>query len=260
MVNRRDYEKYQLELIKAEYEAKNFEIIDEARMSSNRMVWDAIAINRRSGVAVIIEIVNAGLGGEKRPHLLDRTKFIREAITEGTLNNEFSRYFPENFSWSVDFRYIDSKEKPEQNRNISVQSNFKNDSIVKIIGEKLPKSLGNSRSEALLSRQFLSDWSITARTIRSFIAFALMGREINEESSVLDLYNIMLSQCDIVPAEQYPENKILDLFDIFENVQLVISGGHTNPKIVKELRIHLVNIRQQIRRWSKRNNRLLVIK
>jgi hypothetical protein len=260
MVNRRDYEKYQLELIKAEYEAKNFEIIDEAKIFSNRMVFDAIAFNRQTREAVIIEIVNNNLNGAERPHLRERAEYIRKAIRDRAFENKTLRFFGRSMRWSVDFRYIDSKENPEKDRNIFVQSNFSNKSIVKIIGEKLPKQLTPPLSQILLNRQFLSDWSMTARTIRSFIPFALSGRNVVEESSVLDLYNMMLSQCDIVPAEQKHEDEILDLFDLFESVQLAINGGDVNSEKVKELRLHLINIRQQIRQWAKRNNRSLVIK
>ncbi|MEN4716064.1 hypothetical protein [Pantoea agglomerans] len=260
MVNPRDYERYQLDLIKAEYEAKDFIIIDEVKRSSNRMVFDAIAVNLRTREAVIIEIVNANLNGAERPHLRERAEYIRKAIRDREFENEIPHFFDRFMRWSVDFRYIDSKEKSEKDRNIFVQLNFSNESLVKIIGEKLPKPITPPLSQFLLNRQFLSDWSITARTIRSFIPFALSGRNVVEELSVLDLYNIMLSQFDIIPAEQKHEDAILDLFDLFESVQLAINGGDVNPEKVKELRLHLINIRQQIRQWAKHNHRALVIK
>lgn len=249
--NGANYEKYQLNLIAAEYESKGFEIHTDYFFPESGFRFDAIAFNRLTGDGIIIELINAGPGGSRKEHLLQRAEVIRDIVSKRRRNaiHEFAGIT----RWSVDFRYIDAHEASERRLSKEIQPQFAEKQIKSLLARRLPASIRDYRNSRLLNTQFLSDWSLIAQLIRAFISHVEQNNAITEQRTVMEHYNIMLSRYHIIPAEdnQKTETEIADLFMLHDYVLEIINGGQVHPAEVKALRIHLIYLRNAIRKRLK---------
>ncbi|WP_313049756.1 hypothetical protein [Atlantibacter subterraneus] len=247
--NGADYEKYQLSLIAAEYESKGFEIYTEYLFAGSQLAFDAIAFNRLTGDGIIIELINAGPIGSRKEHLLQRAEAIRNIVSkrQRVVVPEFAGIM----RWSVDFRYIDAQGAPERRLSEEIQSSFSKKQIHYLLARRLPASIRNYRVQRLLNTQFLSDWSLIAQLIRAFISHVEQRNTVSAQRTVLEHYNILLARFRFSPAEDNQQTEIPDLFMLHNFVMEIINGGQVPPSEVKALRVHLIHIRSEMRKWFK---------
>lgn len=226
-MNNNEYEKYQLELIAAEYRARGFEVRTQARVSGLPYEFDAVAQNRE-GEQVFIEIVNKSLSAEAATRKLRAFEEIAARVPNA----------------KVDFRYIDVDAIALHLAHNRQQ--FALPGLKEALAARVPLLPRSS-----IAGQFLNLWQLHASTIRAFAVWL----EVRDESNlnILDLYNEILSRKAILPPDDIVEEVDMDLFEIFDNVQLAIQGAVVEPNSFDQLRLHVLEVRRQVREKLRRN-------
>lgn len=246
MVREIEYENYQLDLILTEYLVQGYRIAErEKKVKDFR--FDAIVANHDNTHYVIIEAIN-----RRRADVYSRgrEKKFSEMLDEKTIRDALGA--APTATISVDFRYIDS-ETIRNDRNIIIQKDNGLRTLNGLLKDKLPPSAPDIVKNR--ERQFLSDWSLIARTIRAAIAHWFSHEKLVSGNSVLECYNLLLAHSTLVPAEQLAMDYFksednffyIDLFDLHEKVLSVIEGATVTSQEVKALRFHLVMLRKQIK-------------
>lgn len=242
MVSQRGYEEYQLELILAEYALKGYRPVRQERYQ-NAMMFDAVVIDREKRHCIIIELINRARGNDQA-RAQRFTDMAQDPDFRGALN------IPVQAEISVDFRYIDN-ESLRNDRNAVIQREYGPYTLIKLLANKLPPTApGNKKSR---EKQFLHDWSLIARTIRS----AAIPFEQASGKSVLETYNLLLSKHMLLAAEQIAPDYVEfneafnfpDLFELHDKVLNVIEGDVVSENDVRALRFHLTSIRKQLKEW-----------
>lgn len=231
MVNDIDYERRQLEIIALEYKVKGFDVhFDSPLPFPSAMLdfrYDAVAYRRDDNELVIIELVSAGrdlAGYEKR---LESLELI-------------AREFPRA---TVDFRYIDRD-------TIALAVLRENKAVLSIRGdlEKLTRARLNRPNprKAPQSGYLVEYWTMHTLIIRSFSAF--IDIDGVNSLSVLDLYNKLIADQHIVPPESRVDGLERDLFELHEFVQGAVQGLDVEFEVVSDMRLHVLEMRRQVRR------------
>lgn len=227
-MNNEEYEKYQLELIAIEYHARGYAVKLQSGVSNLPYKFDAIAENPE-GEQVFIEIINQNLSKKTAERKLMALKAVAEHLPKA----------------KVDFRYIDvdaAALRMARNRQ-----GFALPKLKKILAARVPLlRQGN------VAGQFLSLWQLHAAIIRAF-AVSLDG-DSKSNLTILDLYNELLRHKVIERPDDIVEEAEMDLFEIFDTVQLAIQGAVVEQDSFNQLRLHILEVRRQIREKLRRES------
>ncbi|WP_318365284.1 hypothetical protein [Enterobacter sp.] len=246
MVEQRNYEEYQLGLILAEYALKGYRPVMQDRFS-NIMMFDAIVIDSEERHCIIIELINSS-----RVHGIEQEKIKRFKDMAQDPHLRSKLRIPEQAEISVDFRYIDNNSL-RNDRNAIIQREYGPHTLEKLLANKLPPSAPDNNKS--WEKQFLHDWSLIARTIRSAAIWIEYSAERVQGQSVLELYNLLLSLQVLIPTEQLAPDydefhdafNFPDLFELHDKVLNVIEGDVVSQNDVRTLRFHLTSIRKQLK-------------
>lgn len=215
------YEQAQIGLLKQEYLARGYEVHHEVPLSTGKTRIDILAIDKMTNSKLIVEVVNFR---DVRPDLADRVK-------------AFQNEFKSDDNVNIEFRYIDIPESGvlkirQAASEIACRYRYRNDTEYEALNEKAPFF---SPTISLVS-----DWTRLSRLIRSF-------RPHSEKKGVLDIYNELLSKRILRSAEGNIQGVDLDIFALFNQVEIALEGGNTTTEVARQMRQHLIYIQRQIR-------------
>jgi hypothetical protein len=240
-VTLRDYERYQLELIAAEYRAKGYKVDLEAAVPESNWRFDALA-TKHDGSAVIVELVNAQRGMERHARL--------------ELLNRAAAIYPAAF---IDLRYIDlGRTAFFMQMERSPESDEGQGSALERLNSLLRTRLPSKAtvSGIALVRLYLNLWSLHVATVRAF-AMAV-GSESAGSHTVLDQYDSLLRREYLAAPEQSEDFTELDFHQLQQIAAATLEGAPVGIAEVRELRIHIRSVRAQIRHWKRTVPRLVV--
>lgn len=195
-MSRDSYIREQIELLTQEYLARGYEVRREVLLSTGKTMIDILAIDKKTGKKLIVEVIDYR---NVRPDLADRVK-------------SFENEFESDDNVNVEFRYIDIPQSGvlkirRAATDAASRFDYKNDTEYEPLNEKAPFF---SPTISLVS-----DWTRLSRLIRSF-------SHNSENQGVLDIYNKLLSEKKIRPAERNIEGVYLDIFNIFNQVEIAL--------------------------------------
>lgn len=216
-----EYEKYQLDLIAMEYNARGYTVSVETRVQGFQYRFDAVA-EGPNGEQVFIEIVN-------KSQTVDAAQLRLRALEEVAARAPHAK---------VDFRYIDVDTMAW--RMACNRQQITGPQLKQLLAMRVP-----SLTQTVVAGQLLNLWQVHASTIRAFAVWLGMEKEPN--LTILDLYNESLRQKFFTAPQDVVDEVEMDLFEIFEDVQVAVQGGVLGQHSFDQLRLHVLEIRKQIR-------------
>jgi hypothetical protein len=257
-VTNKDYEKLQVDAIELEYTSRGYTVRREPRLPRLKFIPDLIAERTDPREFVVIELLNRR--GDPR-HAIERMQVMSEHVAAA-------------YPWAVfDFRYLDDPDGVAALPRIAATRSLlpPEEDVRKKPGEHLLRSLLKRRMPALpvdldeyLGTQILvRDWVALTTLVRAF--FVTFGGDAVANGSdagqgdqdILDIYNVLLRRFKFKAADEQPRQAatdklasdfhFLDLFEIRTCVGVAIEGGMVRPDVARQLRVHLISLKDQIR-------------
>lgn len=225
-MNSREYEQHQLALIAQSYRQQGFQVEHEGRIEGvPEWRFDAVA-RSKTGETVIIELVNS------RASYADAQNRLKalEAVAATQLDVK------------VDFRYLDvdigTAWVTQNLRQADTASNLRQ------ALEARPPRLPNDTAQ--VTAKFVTLWLRHVSLIRAY-CMRLGLAEVRGEGA-LDLYNELLRTQNLVAPEAMQTDVTQDLFELYAAAQGALQGGTISLEEFQQLRMHFINLRQQIRK------------
>lgn len=227
-----EYERYQLELIAADYERRGYQVSIDGQLTNETDRFDAIAFRKDDSSTVIIELVSAQRG---LAQLRDRRARL-ERVAKSHPNA------------TVDFRYIDFSEDPLWAKDLSKEH--------RVTGQLLESALalplfdggvisGPFDARLNYTAHFVAVWAMHSATLRAYAARLNVGQYESEE--IGDLYNALLQAGGLIPPEDNTEAVVLSLPELFRLANAITQGALVSENDVMQIRLHVNSVRRQIR-------------
>ncbi|MCD4500167.1 hypothetical protein [Chromobacterium vaccinii] len=221
-----EYEQYQLALIAQDYRHRGFQVELEGYIPGvPGWRFDALA-RSETGETVIIELVNK----RQSYHHAKLRLVALEAVARRQPNVK------------VDFRYIDvdtgvvwlTRNRRQEDAAPNLQQ---------ALNVRLPKLPSNAVD---VTQKFLALWLLHVSLIRAYSVHLGLA-EVHTESA-LNLYNELLRTQSLVAPETVEDTVTQDLFELYAQSRGALQGGSINRETLIQLRMHFMNVRQQVKR------------
>lgn len=234
-----EYEEMQLGLIAQTYAERGFIVRHNYRFRGEPYIFDAVARNGKRDI-VIIEIVNKRRDEAQR-FIVSAIERIRDRLPKTV----------------VDFRYIDVDAgalRTAVGHGARLHAVRSRDNLYRLTRGEVPY-LRPHRGVM----EYLNLWTYYVDLIRAYALYQDRGAEHiaadGQLESVQTVYNNLLRAERLIPPEDTNGNVTMGLFDLYVIMQAAVQGASVSQQLVRQLMLHVNDVRLQIRAFLEAEER-----